>query len=102
MTVAMEKMREEDDGYGNLPIFSRGAELEIAGQQDVEMLKQMLAKLKVHIPTKTLERAIILPRDFDNNRPAYPKQVDQYPENIEKTQRDAKKKKGRRLDEAEL
>ena len=34
----MEKMRD-DEGFGHMPIFSRGAELEIAGQQDVEMLK---------------------------------------------------------------
>ena len=37
------------------------------------MLKAMLALNKIHIPTQTLERAIVMPRDLDNFHPAYPK-----------------------------
>ena len=73
MSQAMEAMREELQ-FDQLPIFSRGPEIEITSMQDVEMLKQLLAKIKIHIPTKTLERGIIMPRDFDNYRPMYPKQ----------------------------
>ena len=58
--------------------------------------------MKIHIPTKVLERGIIMPRDFDANRPSYPKPVDIYPENIEKIKYEVKKKKGRKLEENEL
>jgi hypothetical protein len=29
--------------------------------------------MKIHLPAKTLERAIVMPRDIDNNHPEYPK-----------------------------
>ena len=36
------------------------------------MLKQTLACNKVHIPTKALERGIVMPRDLDNYHPEFP------------------------------
>lgn len=98
MSQAMEAMRDETN-FDSMLIFSRGPEIEITTQQDVEMLKQLLAKIKVHISTKTLEKGIMLPRDFDNYRPPYPKQRECYMENLVGKQYEVKKKKGKRLDE---
>ena len=61
--------------------------------QDVEMLKQMLARIKVHIPTKSLERGIIMPRDLDNYHPALPKIGEMIMINPNKDKKDDKKKK---------
>jgi len=40
-----------------------------------------------------------MPRDFDNNRPPYPKNNACYMENLKKEFEVQKKKKGKRLDE---
>ena len=61
--------------------------------QDVEMLKQMLARIKVHIPTKSLERGIIMPRDLDNYHPALPKIGDTLMVSPYKDKKEEKKKK---------
>lgn len=98
MSQAMEQMVQDGD-FRSMPIFSRGPEIEITSMQDVEMLKQLLAKIKIHIPTKTLERGIVMPRDFDNYRPEYPKAVDAYMYNPFKKEKETKKKKQKRGDE---
>ena len=70
MSEALEQIAQENSRA--MPLFKRGPEVELASQQDVEMLKQTLAANKVHIPAKSLERAIIMPRDLENYHPGYP------------------------------
>jgi len=55
-----------------MPLFKRGPEVELASQQDVELLKQTLAANKVHIPTESLEKGIIMPRDNEGDHKGYP------------------------------
>ena len=52
MNQALELL-VQDETLGNraMPNFSRGPEIEITTMQDVEMMKAMLAQLKIHIPT---------------------------------------------------
>lgn len=76
-----------------MPSFSRGPEIEITTTQDVEMLKALLAKIKIHIPTKSLERGIIMPRDLDNYHPALPKIADALIVNPYRDKKEEKKKK---------
>ena len=83
-----------------MPNFSRGPEIEITTMQDVEMMKAMLAQLKIHIPTKTLERAIVMPRDLDNYHPAYPKISEMLPINPYRKKAETKKKKGKKDEDA--
>ena len=101
MSQAMEQMAQDSENR-SMPIFSRGPEIEITSMQDVEMLKQLLAKIKVHVPTKVLERGIVMPRDFDNYRPAYPKPQDQYMTNPYKYDDDTKKKGKKKVTEGDL
>ena len=70
MTEALEQMAAENDR--SMPLFKRGPEVELASQQEVEMLKQALAQIKVHIPTDALEKGIIMPRDNEGQHPGYP------------------------------
>ena len=65
-------------------------------------MKQMLSKIKIHIPTKTLERGIVMPRDFDNYRPAYPQGHSQLIVDPWKEKRDEKKKKKRKGDDIDI
>ena len=84
-----------------MPSFSRGPEIEITTMREVEVLKQMLAKIKVHIPTKALERGIVMPRDLDNYHPQLPKVGDHLMENPYKDEDvGKKKKKKKRADDA--
>jgi len=69
MSEALEQIAQENSRA--MPLFKRGPEVELASQQDVEMLKQTLAANKVHIPTKSLEKGIIMPRDLENYHPGY-------------------------------
>lgn len=62
----------QDNGSQSDPVFTRGAEQERTTLQDVELLKAHLAQIKLHIPTKTLERGIVMPRDLDSSGPGYP------------------------------
>ena len=62
----------QDGGSQSEPVFTRGAEQERTTLQDVELLKAHLAQIKLHIPTKTLERGIVMPRDLDSSGPGYP------------------------------
>mmetsp|Transcript_37622 Transcript_37622/g.57651 ORF Transcript_37622/g.57651 Transcript_37622/m.57651 type:complete len:84 (+) Transcript_37622:2642-2893(+) len=67
--------------------------------QDVEMLKAMLAQNKIHIPTKVLERSIVMPRDLDNYHPGYAKIELQLLKNPFRNEaKEKKKKKGRNVD----
>lgn len=75
MAQALEAIVKQS-GNGADPNFSRGAELEITTMQDVEMLKAHLAMMKVHIPTVSLERGIIMPRDLETGGMNYPKPQD--------------------------
>lgn len=77
-------------------MFTRGPEIEITTMQDVEMLKAMLALNKIHIPTQTLERAIVMPRDIDNFHPAYPKIAEFLLHNKYRKKAETKKKKGKK------
>ena len=70
--------------------------MEIATMQDVEMLKAMLALIKIHIPTRTLEKAIVMPRDLDNNHPAYPTITEGLLINPYRKKAETKKKKGKK------
>jgi len=62
MTEALEELQAERK---HDPVFTRGAELEITTKQDLELIKNHLAQLKIHVPTKKLELAIVMPRDFE-------------------------------------
>ena len=44
------------------------------------------------MPAKTLERAIVMPRDIDNNHPEYPKVIDSLIVNPYKEKKELKKK----------
>jgi hypothetical protein len=76
-----------------MPLFKRGPEVELASQQDVEMLKQTLAANKVHIPTKSLEKGIIMPRDLENYHPGYLQVQDFLIQNPYPKVKEVKKKK---------
>ena len=91
---------EESDNR-TMPNFSRGPEIEITTRQDVELLKAMLSQNKIHnITTKTLERAIVMPRDMDSNQAEFPKIVETLMNNPYKQVKEAKKgRKGRKLDD---
>ena len=56
------------------------------------MLKQTLACNKVHIPTKSLERGIVMPRDLDNYHPTFPTIESQLLKNPYKKEKETKKK----------
>ena len=56
----------------------------------------MLALNKIHIPTQTLERAIVMPRDLDNFHPAYPKVTEFLLHNKYRKKAETKKKKGKK------
>ena len=47
------------------PVFSRGAEIEITTREDLELIRSHLAQMKIHVNYKTLENAIVMPRDLD-------------------------------------
>lgn len=68
--MALEQFAAE--GNRQFTLFTRGPEIEISTQQEVEMLKQTLAANKIHIATKALERGIIMPRDLDSYHPEFP------------------------------
>ena len=60
------------------------------------MLKAMLAQNKIHLPTKVLERSIVMPRDLDNFHPGYAEIHSSLLKNPFKNEtREKKKKKGR-------
>ena len=59
----------------------------------------MLAQIKVHIPTKSLERGIVMPRDLDVYHPQMPKVVEHLMVNPFKEKKDEKKKKKRKAGE---
>ena len=84
-------------------MFSRGPEIEITTLQDVEMMKALLAQIKIHLPAKTLERAIVMPRDIDNNHPEYPKVIETLTVNPYKEKKELKKKgKGKAANEGRM
>ena len=66
MSQALEQLVQESRNRAD-PIFTRGAEIEVTTMQDVEMLKAHLASIKIHIPTKSIQRGIIMPRDQETN-----------------------------------
>ena len=102
MAHAIEQMVQES-GNKTMPSFARGPEIEISTLQDVEMLKQMLAQIKVHIPTKSLERGIVMPRDLDQYHPQMPKVIEHLMVNPYKEKKDEKKKKKRKAgDDAKM
>lgn len=96
MHQALEQIVQDNDNSRTLPLFTRGPEIEITTMQDVEMLKAMLALNKIHIPTQTLERAIVMPRDLDNFHPAYPKISEALLINPYRKKAETKKKKGKK------
>ena len=100
MAQALEQIIA-DGGDRAMPSFSRGPEIEITTTQDVEMLKALLAKIKIHIPTKSLERGIIMPRDLDNYHPELPKVLDGLIVNPYKDKKEEKKKKKKKTVEKE-
>lgn len=53
--------------------MARGPEIEQAMKQEVEILKRHLATINLNIPVKTLELAIVLPKDVDLKERRYPK-----------------------------
>jgi len=59
------------------------------------MLKQTLAANKVHIPTKSLEKGIIMPRDLENYHPGYLQVADSLLKNPYPKLKEVKKKKGK-------
>ena len=84
-----------------MPSFARGPEIEITTMREVEVLKHVLAKIKIHIPTKSLERGIVMPRDLDNYHPTLPKVGDHLMQNPFKEEDNGKKKKKKkRADDA--
>lgn len=52
--------------------FSRGHELEVSQRKEVEELMHTLAKHHIHLPSKTLNDAIMLPKDTGGNAEKYP------------------------------
>ena len=67
--------------------------------QDVEMLKAHLATMKIHLPTETLTKAIVMPKDMETNPENYPKIKDMLLINpfkgVEKVQKKGRKKEGK-------
>lgn len=53
----------------------------------------MLAQNKIHINTKILERAIVLPRDIDAHHPGYPSVMEMLAVNPYKEKKEVKKKR---------
>jgi hypothetical protein len=98
MNQAIEQIVEETDGSRTMPNLSRGPEIEITSRQDVERLKALLSQNKIHgITTKTLERAIVMPRDNDAFHPGYlpiEKQLMHNPYKAAKEDKVKRKKKG--------
>jgi hypothetical protein len=99
MHQALEQLVLDNNSNNTLPLFTRGPEIEIQTMQDVEMLKAMLAQNKIHINTRTLERAIVMPRDLDNNHPSYPTIAEGLLINPYRKKAETKKKKGKKEDE---
>lgn len=91
MQMALEQIASEGNSR-TLPLFTRGPEVEITTQQEVEMLKQTLACNKVHIPTKALERGIVMPRDLDNYHPDFPQIIATLIRNPYREKKETKKK----------
>ena len=103
MAAALEAI-VKSHGNGADPNFSRGAELEITTMQDVEMLKAHLAAMKIHIPTISLERGIIMPRDLETGGMNYPRPedllvVNPYRTEKKKVGKTRKGKKGKKVGE---
>lgn len=97
MNQAIEQIVEETDGSRTMPNLSRGPEIEITSRQDVERLKALLSQNKIHgITTKTLERAIVMPRDNDAFHPGYLPIVDQLMHNPYRAPKESKAKGGRK------
>ena len=48
-----------------MPSFTRGNESEVAQRKEIEQLMSVLSQKNVNIPNKTLQRAIIIPKDLD-------------------------------------
>lgn len=67
--------------------------------QDVEMLKAHLATMKIHLPTETLTKAIVMPKDMETNPENYPKIKEMLLINpfkgVEKVQKKGRKKEGK-------
>jgi hypothetical protein len=101
MSNALQIMVSEPNNRA-MPLFTRGPELEITTMQEVEVMKAILAASKIHLPSKSLERAIIMPRDLDGNHPEYPKITDMLTINPYKEKKEAKKKKGKKLANTDL
>ena len=59
----------------------------------MELLKAHLAAIKLHIPTKVLERGIVMPRDMDGATAGYPNLVDTLQIDPWPVDKNAKKKK---------
>lgn len=58
---------------GGQPIMARGAEVETATRQDMEMIRQVLAAAKVSISSQALMNSVVMPRDIDvGSHPGYP------------------------------
>jgi len=60
----------------NMPVMTRGPEIELSTVKDVEDLKHVLAQHQINIPNHVLRRAIILPKDVDSSSLKYPKDGD--------------------------
>jgi hypothetical protein len=53
----------QESGKNIMPLLSRGPEIELSTMKDMEGLRQHLAKHKIHIDPKVLQRAMVIPRD---------------------------------------
>lgn len=54
MSQALEQIIQDDNATSNMVSFSRGPEVEILTTQEMEMIRNTLVHMKVHIPAKNL------------------------------------------------
>ena len=76
MSQALEQIIIDDNATSNMVSFSRGPEVEILTTQEMEMIRNTLVHMKVHIPADHLRRAIVMPRDQDSYHPELPSIMD--------------------------
>lgn len=97
ISEALSKIKESTKDE---PIFTRGAETELQTMTEVEQLKSTLAHMKIHIPARSLQLGIIMPKDIVSHGD-YPKPIeliwhDPWPK--EKEEEEGKKKKKKKVD----
>lgn len=67
-----------------MPVMTRGPELELSTIKDVEDLKHTLAQHNIHVANDVLRRAIVLPKDLDTANTRYATPFDLLPKNPNK------------------